>query len=303
MLFVTDDPENHKLIRVKEVEYIVTQRKIPTSCFAKRRPPYLKILLNRTVWTLAFCDFASTFGLYMVVIEGPSFISNVLNKNILEVVTECLFSDVMFTNNFKLLELSKPSHIKLIYTLLQNGVLNALPQLAIFIYGLIFSSLSDILMVKGYVTKTKLRCCMTMISLGLPGITVAILGYTTNSYLLCMSVLSIGIGFRAAIYIGHIGTVYDIAPSYSGTVYGFVSTIGNLSGFITPLLASALIKHDPHDVRGWRNLFWLSSGFYLAAALAFPLLVSQGPASFETENAEGYQLIGNEDFAIDAKKN
>ena len=140
-----------------------------------------------------------------------------------------------------------------------------------------------------------------MISLCLPGITVAILGYTTNSWILCMSVLSIGIGFRAAIYIGHIGTVYDIAPSYSGTVYGFVSTIGNLSGFITPLLASALTKHDPHDVRGWRNLFWLSSGFYMAAALAFPLLVNQGPANFETENTEGYQLIGNEDFTIDAK--
>ena len=155
-------------------------------------------------------------------------------------------------------------------------------------------------MVKNYVTKTKLRCCMTMVSLGLPGITVAILGYTTNSWILCMSVLSIGIGFRAAIYIGHIGTVYDIAPSYSGTVYGFVSTIGNLSGFITPLLASALTKHDPHDVRGWRNLFWLSSGFYMAAALAFPLLVNQGPDNFETENTEGYQLIGNEELAIDA---
>ena len=95
MLFVTDDPENHKLISAKEVEYIVTQRKIPTSCFGKRRPPYLEILLNRTVWTLAFCDFASTFGLYMVVIEGPSFISNVLNKNILEVDTKCLFSHVI----------------------------------------------------------------------------------------------------------------------------------------------------------------------------------------------------------------
>ena len=99
MLFVTDEPENHKLISVKEVEYIVAHRKIPASCFGKRRPPYLKILLNRTVWTLAFCDFASTFGLYMVVIEGPSFISNVLNKNILEVDIKCLFSYNMVAIN------------------------------------------------------------------------------------------------------------------------------------------------------------------------------------------------------------
>ena len=100
MLFVTDEPENHKLISMQEVEYILAQRKIPSRSFGKKRPPYLKILLNRTVWTLAFCDFASTFGLYMVVIEGPSFISNVLNKNILEVDTKCLFSYVMVVTSF-----------------------------------------------------------------------------------------------------------------------------------------------------------------------------------------------------------
>ena len=84
-LFVSDDPENNKFLPLVEKEYILSHRKLPASGIGNKRPPYLNILLCPTVWVLAFCDFASTFGLYMVIIEGPSFINNVLHKNILEV--------------------------------------------------------------------------------------------------------------------------------------------------------------------------------------------------------------------------
>ena len=135
---------------------------------------------------------------------------------------------------------------------------------------------------------------MAVISFGIPGITVAVLGYTTSSWILCIAVLSIGIGFRSAIYMGHIGSVYDVAPTYSGTAYGFVSTMGNISGFITPLVAAALTKEDPHDITGWRNLFWLSASFYFVAALAFPLLVKLSPSKFEQNNdGPEYQTISN----------
>ena len=86
IFFVSDDPQHHKYITSREIEYIVNHRKIEIgNSIGKEKPPYLKILMNRSVWALAFCDFASAFGLYMVIIEGPSFMSNILNKNILEV--------------------------------------------------------------------------------------------------------------------------------------------------------------------------------------------------------------------------
>ena len=165
--------------------------------------------------------------------------------------------------------------------------------MAIFIYGIIFSSMSDYLLSRGdYVTKPRLRRVMAIISLGLPGITVAVLGYTTRSWILCMAVLSIGIGFRSAIYMGHIGAVYDIAPTYSGTVYGFVSMIGNISGFVTPLVTAAFTKENPDDIMGWRHTFWLCAAFYFATACAFGF-VNQSPAEFEVENTNIYESVRN----------
>lgn len=46
-------------------------------------------------------------------------------------------------------------------------------------------------------------------------------------------------------------------------------------------MASYFTENDPHDVTGWRNLFWLSAGLYFVATLIFPILVRIRPAEFE----------------------
>ena len=52
----------------------------------KKVPPYLKILLTPNVWVLMLTDFCISFGLYMILTEGPNFISNILDKDIFEVL-------------------------------------------------------------------------------------------------------------------------------------------------------------------------------------------------------------------------
>ena len=141
-------------------------------------------------------------------------------------------------------------------------------------------------MKRNWIKKPTLRYLAEAIALGLQGIAVAALGYTTESWILCIAILAIGTGFKAGIYMGHLGAVYDIAPTYSGTVCGFVNMAGNTTGFITPLVAAAFTEYDPHDVGGWRNLFWTSSGLYLAAFIIFPAFVKLTPAKFELENTD-----------------
>ena len=115
------------------------------------------------------------------------------------------------------------------------------------------------------------------------GITAAALGYTTESWILCMTIMTIGTGFKAFSYLGHLSAVYDIAPTYSGTVCGFVNMAGNLTGFITPLVTAAFTQHDAKDVAGWRNLFLTASGLYFLAFILFPLCIRLKPAKFELD--------------------
>lgn len=149
---------------------------------------------------------------------------------------------------------------------------------------MIFGVLADILITRGCLTKRALRWLFHDIGFGIPAISACLLGYTTDNWILCMAIMSLGMGFRAAQYSGHYQVCYDIAPKYSGTVYGMVNMIGNSAGFITPLLTSALTAHDPKDITGWRQLFWIAGSLYGSCVILFMLFAKFEPASFEYDD-------------------
>ena len=159
--------------------------------------------------------------------------------------------------------------------------------------GIIFGILADMIMSKGWLTKPNVRKLMHGIGFGLPAITAALLGYTTANWVLCITVLSLGFGFRAAQYCGHYSLIYDIAPKFSGTVYGMVNMCGNTAGFITPLLASELTGADPTDITGWRNLFWLASGLLATGLVLFMAFVKFEPAKFEYDTEKDLMVTAN----------
>ena len=83
--FIGDDPTSQRFISADEKDFILAHRKITINGIGQKRPPYLRILLTPSVWVLSLCEFANMFGIYIIIIEGPNFISNVLNEDILEV--------------------------------------------------------------------------------------------------------------------------------------------------------------------------------------------------------------------------
>ena len=161
-----------------------------------------------------------------------------------------------------------------------------MPQVAILTYGIVSSFLSDFLLKKNYIKRSTLRYIGCALCTGMQGVTAAALGYTTESWILCITIMTLGTGFKAFSYLGHLAAVYDIAPTYSGTLCGFVNMAGNLTGFITPLVAAAFTKHDAKDVAGWRNLFLTASGLYFLAFIIFPIGIRLSPAKFELKRAD-----------------
>ena len=93
-----------------------------------------------------------------------------------------------------------------------------MPHAVAIVYGVIFGFLADLFMSRQCLEKKNLRRLMHGLGFGFPALTTAVLGYTTANWILCITVLSLGFGFRSAQYSGHYSLIYDIAPKYSGTV-------------------------------------------------------------------------------------
>ena len=82
LLFVTDEPKTHWFISNEEKTYILAHRQQTLGEIGARIPPYFQILMTPTVWIAMFSDFANSIASYMVIIEGPNFIKNILNQDI-----------------------------------------------------------------------------------------------------------------------------------------------------------------------------------------------------------------------------
>ncbi len=73
----------------------------------------------------------------------------------------------------------------------------------------------------------------------------------------CNSTLSIvffilAMGFNGCVYPGFNSTHVDMAPDFAGTLMGLTNSIGNLPGFIAPLVASAFYSEG----RGGVSIFF-----------------------------------------------
>ena len=83
ILLVTDDPTTNRWIGQWEKDEIVARRsKFDPTAKKKLIPPMHKILAIPTVWICALSEFGYSIALYFVIIEGPTFIKEVLGKDI-----------------------------------------------------------------------------------------------------------------------------------------------------------------------------------------------------------------------------
>ncbi len=62
-------------------------------------------------------------------------------------------------------------------------------------------------------------------------------------------------GFNGGVYPGFNSNHVDMAPDFAGTLMGLTNSIGNLPGFIAPLVASAFYSESRGGVSysSWIN--------------------------------------------------
>ena len=71
--------------------------------------------------------------------------------------------------------------------------------------------------------------------------------------------ISVAVGFTGFAYSTIcIPNVLDLAPNYSGMLYGLVNTVANLTGFIAPQMAGNSIDGQEFTVSGWSNV-WINT--------------------------------------------
>lgn len=204
---VADSPEKQPLISQDEREMIVKAIKGDggESKHGKASVPWRAVATSLPFWAILVAHTCSNWGWYMVLIELPLYMKQILK--------------------FKIAE---------------NAVLTAVPFLAMWLFSLVLSKTLDTLRGKKKITTTTARKTGTLIASLVPMVCFVVLIFIHCQRTLAVVLMTIAIMSVGGMFSGFLSNHIDIAPNYAGTLMAITNTVATIPGIVVPVFVGKL---------------------------------------------------------------
>ncbi|XP_045447866.1 putative inorganic phosphate cotransporter [Melitaea cinxia] len=230
----SDSPRNSRMIGENERNYIEKSLGHAGNVQKKMQTPWKSILTSLPFISLIVVHCGQNWGFWTLMTEIPSYMRQVLGVDIKA-----------------------------------NGVMSALPYLAIYVLSFPVGYISDYTLKKKWLSIT--ACRKLSNSFGLFGPAIALIGLSyvpAGSVKLAVALLTIVVGLNVGHYTGFLLVHIDMAPNFAGTLIGITNAVANVISIIAPLAAGAIIQ-DETDPGEWRKVFYVSSAIYIVTNIFF----------------------------------
>lgn len=245
MFLVYDTPNKHPRISRSERNYIeksIRPKKDDNGSLEAREDidsiPFGAILTSLPVWAILITQCGQSWAFYTQLTELPTYMENILH-----------------------------------FGIESNAVLNSLPSLTSWIFGIIASMIADHLLSKGYISlKNSYRLWNTVATI-IPAIGLIGVAYIGCDWVWVMVMLA-GLGaFSGAVYPGNQMNHIALSPKYAGTLYGLTNAAANTCGFLAPYVIGMIIN-GRETLERWRIVFYLAAGLSTAGNFIYLIFVS-----------------------------
>lgn len=263
---VYETPESHPRISKEELLLIrqghEKKPRVPT--------PWKSILTSVPLWALLAAHTGETWGFYTLLIQAPTYLSNILH-----------------------------------FDLNQNGLLSALPNLMLSTVSIFASILADKLRKTGKFRISTIRKTFNTIGFIGPAICLAIVAFIGCRPLIIVILLCLALGLNGFAFSGFIATHVDMSPDFAGTLYGFTNFFANFPGFLVPAYVGWII-HDGQTVKNWAIVFVTASVVFVVTSLIYNIFASAelqpwGVHQEEKQNNKEDELAKNDPYTHTSK--
>lgn len=86
-----------------------------------------------------------------------------------------------------------------------------------------------------------------------------------------VAIFTVALTINGAVTAGYLGNGLDIAPNFSGTIFGIANTFSSLGGFLSSFMVGTITYHNQTYTQ-WTIVFWTLAAMYCIAALTFLIL-------------------------------
>ncbi|KAG5896952.1 hypothetical protein JTB14_024799 [Gonioctena quinquepunctata] len=256
-ILIADSPAQHPRITLEERTEIET--KIAEGAEGKGvkpdKVPWGKILTNLPVYAIIITHVCSIFGFFTVVNQLPTYMKDVLHFNIKD-----------------------------------NGLLSSLPYLGKYIMAILSSYFADLLRRSGKLSTTATRKIFNTFGLVIPGFLMGIQAIWEINAALSVTVFTGALFFNGAVTAGYLSNALDIAPHFSGTIFGLANTLSSLGGWVSTEIV-AIVTEDSNTFDSWKYIFWMLVGTYVFGAVFYLVFGTGNMQTFNSvQNIDGNEL-------------
>ncbi|CAH8843474.1 unnamed protein product [Trichobilharzia szidati] len=232
-IFVYDEPKLHPRISTKEKLYLESCCPVIKKRSGKQKIPLKSILTSLPVWAFVAVNTGLDWNLYTFLTSVPTYMREVLQ-----------------------------------FDFQRNAGLSALPYIGMWIGQVLFGWISDILLTRRVLNVSYVRKLMNSIGMFGPCILMILITlFDCHNKYVVVGLLTSGLFLSSGVFSGGMLSPIEITPKFSGLLFSASNSVGALTGFIAPIVASALTPDKTYEQ--WRYVFYLGAGIFLAAGLFF----------------------------------
>lgn len=104
-----------------------------------------------------------------------------------------------------------------------------------------------------------------------PGLLMIVQAYLGRDPTMSVAIFTVALTINGGVTAGYLGNGLDIAPNFSGTIFGIANTISSFGGFLSSFMVGS-ITYQNQTYERWRIIFWILAATYCTGALAFAFL-------------------------------
>ncbi|XP_077291691.1 sialin [Arctopsyche grandis] len=238
LLVIFDSPAQHPRISLEERNHI--EKAIGNTINNKSHSdvPWRAMLTSGPVWAIIITHGMSVFGYFTVITQLPTYMKTILH-----------------------------------FDIKSNGILSSLPYLGKYFFALSMALFADYLRKSERLSTTATRKIFTTFAVGMPSILMVVQVFCGYNRVWSVAIFTLALTLNGAVTGGYLGNGLDIAPNYSGTIFGMANTLSSLGGFLSSYMVGTL-TFENQTYGQWQIIFWILAGTYFCGAVTFLLFGS-----------------------------
>lgn len=232
---IADTPNSQPLISQEERDLIVNSLAADSGDDGghghggpKPPVPWREIFRSRPFWAILVAHTCSNWGWYMLLIELPFYMKQVLKLGIKE-----------------------------------NAVATSVPFLTMWFFSIFISKTLDTLRTKGKISTTTARKIATLFASVVPMIVLFSICFVGCNTGLAIALMGIGVTCIGGMFCGFLSNHIDIAPNYAGTLMAVTNTAGTLPGIIVPIFVGQMTHGNVCIFCSFQNYGKILNDFFL----------------------------------------